>query len=187
MQRLSFFLTSWLLIFGFAKCSKSLTDNDKKAIVGFTDMADLATVEYTLSKIVKANDNSNWFTIGNRKIVMSVMAYAKAGIDLSKITTNNVNSKNGTLFIDIPPAKLISLSIPPEEIKEEMAEVGSLRQAFTNQEKEGLLKQAEIDIRKMIDSIGIINKAELNAKTFIENFVNDLGYKNVKVQTNPKL
>jgi hypothetical protein len=182
MQRLLIFIVLSTCL--FSSCSKKLKDKDKQIIIGFTNMSDLVTVEYTLSKIVKANDQSAWYKLGDRKIAMSVMAYAKAGIDLSKITTDQIQQKNNAIEIQVPAAKLISLSIPPDEIKQEMVAIGGFRHSFTNEEKNDLLKQAELEIRSNLDSIGIISKAEQNAKLFIEKFVKDLGYNKVNVIVN---
>jgi hypothetical protein len=163
-------------------CNKDLTPAQRSEIFAFKDMSDLATVEYTMSKVVKANDNKTWYKIGNRKIVMSVTAYAKAGIDLSLVKETAIDKKNGVIEIQIPPAKLISLNIPPEDIRQELTDVDVFRQPYTNEEKNALLVQAENNIKASLDSIGIVKKAEANAIFFIENFVKKLGYSKVNVQ-----
>jgi Protein of unknown function (DUF4230) len=168
--------TLFLLLFS---CNNKSKEQQRKEIFAFKEMSDLATVEYTLSKVVKANDNATWYKLGKRKIIMSVMAYAKAGIDLSQIKDEQVVINNDGIIIQLPKAKLIYLNIPPEEIKEEMAATGLFRQGFDNNEKNELLIQAENSIRHSIDSLGILKKAEDNAQLFISNFVKRLGYKNV--------
>ncbi len=166
-------------------CNNKLTQKQRSEIFAFKEMSDMATVEYTMSKVVNANDNKTWYKIGDRKIYMSVMAYAKAGIDLSQVKETAIDKINGIINIQIPPAKLISLSLPPEDIKQEFTNVDPLRNAFTNEEKNALLIQAESSIRASLDSIGIIKKAESNAVFFIENFVKRLGYQKVNVQIKP--
>jgi Protein of unknown function (DUF4230) len=177
MQKIYFSLLVTLLL----SCNTKDNLKSRKEIFAFKEMSDVATVEYTLSKVVKANDNSTWYKFGNRKIVMSVMAYAKAGIDLSAVTDEKVTITNNNVNIVLPHAKLINLNIPPEEIKEETTDVGTLRWQYNNDEKNSLLIQAEESIRKSIDSIGIIKKAEENATTFISNFIKRLGYNNVTI------
>lgn len=177
-MRILFLFLIVVIILG---CNKSFSSKDKKEILALKEMSDLATVEYTISKVVKANDNKTWYKIGDRKILMSVMAYVKAGIDLSLIKEENISYQNKTIHIILPTAKVISMNIPPEEIKQEMTDIGALRQNFTNEEKNALLVQAEQSIQQSIDSLGILKKAEENAKLFIENFVKKLGHQNVHV------
>ncbi len=169
------------LIILLVGCSNKNDLKNRKEIFAFKEMSDVATVEYTLSKVVKANDNRNWYKLGNRKIVMSVVAYAKAGIDLSKVTNDKIIVNSNSVSVVLPHAKLINLNIPPEEIKEETTDVGTLRWQYTNEEKNSLLIQAEQSIRESIDSLGIIKKAEENATSFISNFIKRLGYNDVSI------
>ncbi len=170
-----------IIVFITFGCSNNITEKQKQEIFAFKDMSALTTVEYTISKVIKADDKATWYKIGDRKIVMSVMAYAKAGIDLSKVSKENINQKNGTIQIQIPQANLVSLSIPPEEIQQEFTAISGLRTNFNNEEKNNLLIQAEKNIRSSLDSIGILKKAESNAIFFIENFVRKLGYQKINV------
>lgn len=62
-------------------CSKN--QQQKEILFSLREMSDLATVEYTITKIIKANDNKTWFKIGERKILMSCEAHIKAGVDMS--------------------------------------------------------------------------------------------------------
>jgi hypothetical protein len=162
-------------------CDQKLSEKERKEIFALKEMSDLTTVEYTLSKVIKANDNKTWFKIGDRQILMSVQAYAKAGIDLSLLREEQLSLTKSNIKIILPRAKLISLSIPPEEIRQEMENVSLLRHQFSNEEKNNLLVQAEQNIRSSIDSLGILKKAEKNAVVFIENFIKKLGHKNVTV------
>jgi Protein of unknown function (DUF4230) len=171
-----------LLVFLFLLgCTAKISDRERKEIFAFREMGDLTTVEYTLSKVVKATDHGTWFKLGQRKIIMSVVAYAKAGIDMESIKEENIFLKNGAITIQLPHAKLISLNIPPEEIKEELTETGFWRDGFKTEEKNNLLIQAEQSVRKSIDSLGILAKAEENARFLITNYVKRLGYKEVAI------
>lgn len=181
-----FFSITILTTLSIVSCGKRNLPN-VSSVFAFTQMSELATVEYTLTKVVKANDNSTWYTLGDRKIVMSVIAYAKAGIDLSKVSNKiNVNNAN-ELTIKLPPAKLISLNIPPDGIKEEGTQIGMLRKKYTNAEKNNLLQQAEQSILHTIDSLGILKKAELNAIQFVKNYTAQLGYNKVNVIIDPSI
>lgn len=141
----------------------------------------LVTAEYTLGKIVKASDDKTWYKVGNRKILMSLEAELKAGIDLQDISEKNFRESEHTLFVTLPHARIFSLSIPPEKIKLEYQEVDLLRDPFSAAEREKLLAQAEQQIRKLADSLKILNTAEENAALYFENLMQQSGYKNVQV------
>jgi hypothetical protein len=169
------------LCLALAACGGKSEKDRKAEIFAFKDMSELATVEYTISKVVKASDNGSWFKMGKRKIVLSVQGYVKAGIDLSQVKEDQVFIEGKKVVIQLPRAKLINLNIPPEEIKEEVEETGFFRDGFKNEEKQDLLQQAENNIRKSVDSMGILKTAEENAQLFIGNFIKRLGYEDVTI------
>ena len=68
---------------GLHSC-KPEEDSINKKIMGIESMAELGTVEYTVTKIIKANDAA-WYRYGDRKILFSSVAYLKAGIDMQEL------------------------------------------------------------------------------------------------------
>ena len=83
----SFFLLCTCLV---AACRRS-TPDEKQEILALKEMSDLATVEYVVTKIIRANDDKTWYKFGDRKILMSCQATLKAGIDFSKISENDIS------------------------------------------------------------------------------------------------
>jgi vacuolar-type H+-ATPase subunit H len=162
-------------------CNTQTISEQKKEILGLREMNALATAEYTITKVVKANDNQTWFKVGDRKILLSCTGTIKAGIDLSQLTENDVIINKKELSLQLQPAKIISLSIPPELIKLEFQQVGFWRDKFTNAEQNELLAQAETQIRQVADSIGILKTAQANATQFISNFLKRLGYSAINI------
>jgi Protein of unknown function (DUF4230) len=166
-------------------CIPIFSCNSKKKaeqqILALKEMSDLATVEYVVTKIIKANDNRTWYKIGERKILMSCKATLKAGIDFAQIKPNKVDIDGDEISIELPRAKLLSVNIRPEDIKTEYEEVGLLRSDFTSSEKDELMKQGEAQIRNSADSLGIYQTAETNAFLFLSKFLQQLGYKKVTV------
>src|SRR3954468_12998610 len=109
-----FLLLTLLVIFG---CAKKQVPEEKPDILSLKEMSDLATVEYTVTKVIKANDNKTWFKVGDRKILMSCEAHIKAGIDMSAINQNSFKITGKNIEVSVPQPKIISLSLPPEGIK----------------------------------------------------------------------
>ena len=73
-----------------SSCGNSLEQTAKEKLGTLTEMAELGTVEYTITKIIKASDKA-FYTIGDRKILFSCSATMKAGVDLDGFSTENVS------------------------------------------------------------------------------------------------
>jgi hypothetical protein len=166
-----------LLVLFCTACNKK--DNQLQQVMALQQMNDLATVEYVVTKIIKANDNKTWYKIGDRKILMSCKATLTAGIDLSKITSNQVNIEGKNITLTLPHSKMIAVNIKPEDIVEEYEQVDVLRQTFTGEERNALAIQAENQINASIAELGILQTAETNAALFVNNFLHRLGFEKI--------
>ena len=173
-----FYLIIFIL---FTSCSSKKEQQQSNAVRSIKEMGELATVEYTVTKIIKASDNKTWFKIGDRKILMTCEAVIKAGIDLSSVNENNFTINGKDVSVTLPPPKVISLSIPPEKIVTQYVEVGQFRTPFTNKERDALAAQAEVQIRNSIDSLGILLQAKVNTGMLITNLLKQLGYENITI------
>lgn len=151
----------------------------KEKALSIKALSELATVEYVVTKVIKANDNKTWFKPGHRKILMSCKAYITAGIDLSKIKDEQVSVDGKTVHIVLPHAELIALNIKPEDVKVEYEAVSPFRSSFSTQEKNEMASQGEKNIRNSIDSLGVLRTAEVNANLVVTNFLNRLGFDKV--------
>lgn len=160
-------------------CNKK--EKQLKQVMALQQMNDLATVEYVVTKIIKANDNKTWYKIGDRKILMSCKATLTAGIDLATIKPEQVNIDGKSITLTLPHSKMISVNIKPEDIVEEYEAVNLLRQSFTSEERNGLAIQAEKQINASIGELGILQTAETNAALFVNNFLHRLGYEKIKI------
>ncbi len=158
-------------------------DTTEREIEAISHMRELSLVEYRVRKIVKADDEGEWYKIGDRKILLSCTAYLKAGIDLSGFSAENVdiNRLDGSVTVTVPHAKLLSLDMPASEIREEYDHVTMLRHSFSAEERNALLRQGEKQIRSSVPSLGILEKAEENARRFFESVFTKMGFTSVEV------
>jgi hypothetical protein len=174
-------MKKWLLLINttilFASCHK--TEKQDDFITTIKETGKLITAEYTLSKIIKANDNKTWYKVGDRKILMSCEAYLKAGVDLQQVSTKNVEQNDSTITIKLPPAQIFSLNIPANKIQVQYQDIGMLRDAFSAAEREALLAQAQYQIKQLADSLGILKTAELNATIFLQNMLQSASSKKI--------
>ncbi|WP_336515630.1 DUF4230 domain-containing protein [Pollutibacter soli] len=175
----------WLLFCPFLLCCGKKLDRVQEVLT-IRNMNDLATVEYVVTKIIKTNDNKTWYKIGDRKILMSCQASIKAGIDFSALKPENITINGDEISLQLPPAKMISLSIRPEDISVQYEDVGVFRQSFSQAEKDLLLSQGEEQIKSSIASLGVLNTAETNASVFLTQFLKKLGYKKINIRFGDK-
>jgi hypothetical protein len=153
----------------------------KKRVLMIKDLAELGTVEYNISKVIRVSDDQTWYKFGNRKILFSCEAILKAGVDLSKLTENDITFENNEITIRLPKAKLLYLNMAPDKIEEEYNEVSFTRFSFTNEEKDGFLVQGEKSILEAIPSIGILEAAEKNAKQLFASWLAQSNFNSVNI------
>ncbi len=146
------------------------------------DMSEMATVEFVVSRIIRASDTPSWYKYGDRKILMSAGATIKAGIDMGGITDNDINTQGSSITLTLPPASLISLNMHPESIQQEYESRGFFRSPFTNEERYRFLRQAEEEIRESIPEMGLLETAESHAVLFFESWLRLMGYEQVEVR-----
>ena len=161
----------------------AVEDTVQREIEAITAMKQLSLVEYRVSKIVKADDEGAWYKIGDRKILLSCTAYLKAGIDLATFGPDDVaiDWTGKRVSVTIPHATLLSLDMPASEIREEYDHVTMFRQSFTAEERNALLRQGEKQIRRSVPSLGILEKADENARRFFESVFQKMGFETVEV------
>jgi Protein of unknown function (DUF4230) len=178
------FKNSIILLVALSLLLLSCKDNKEQQmqeVLALKQMSDLATAQYVVTKIIKANDNKTWYKPGDRKILISCKATLTAGIDLSAITADNVHITDKDIDLQLPHAKLISLNIKPEDVQKEYEAEDILRDPFTSEERNDLAIQAETQIKNSVPSLGILEAGEKNATLFITNFLTRLGYQKVTV------
>lgn len=143
------------------------------------DLAELATVEYSVTKIVSYKDVA-WY--GDRKILFETAATVKAGIDLNELGEDDIRLEGeDAVTITLPQPKILLFNMKPEHMREIFNESGVLRSDFSNEEKDGLLSQGEKDIRAKVARMDILDRASRNSRTLVESWLTRMGFVAVRV------
>lgn len=171
-------ISLWLAIL-VCSCGGKNLPSPAETVATLQELQELATVEYTITKVVKANDNKTWYKFGDRKILLTSEATVKAGIDFSALTEKNIAVDGKKISILLPPAKILSVNLPPENIKVAFQDVDMFRSQFSSGERDGLLVQAEQQIRNSGNELGILQQAKTNTQLFLSNFLMQLGFEEV--------
>lgn len=143
------------------------------------DLQELGTSEYVLNKIIIAEDNQ-WYTIGDRKVVITMTASLKAGVDFSEIKLVEIDNESKIITLQVPNSKIILLDIKPEDIKYDFVKVSSTRSEFSNKELNDIQILGEKNIQEKIKELNILKDADKNAQLFLKNWLNSMGFNQIK-------
>ncbi len=142
-------------------------------------LARLETIQYSVSQVVRGEEKQG--TLGflyGTQILVVVHGTVIAGIDMEKILPGDMRMDNGVLYVNLPPAEVLSVALDQ-----------SKTEAYTTQE--GVF--AEVEPSLVIDTIqggsdkilsaaledGILVQAERNAEAYLLRFFSALGFKSV--------
>lgn len=177
----SFYRLTLILAATIAMASCDRGEKAVDAALGkIENMAQLGTVEYTITKLIIANDEA-FYKFGDRKVIFSCKATLKAGVDMKDFNKEDVVINDKKITVNLPEPTILSMNMPAEEIKCEFLKVGMMRQDFTTEDRNNLLVQGEESIRGDIKSYGIIEKAKENATFFFESLLQQAGFEDINV------
>ncbi len=167
-------------------CKEKSEELPKTEIYNIQDLGTLATTEYTFGKIIYLNDSKDWYRFGDRKILISVKAKVKAGVDLTKVNKDDIviSEDNTKISLKLPAPEIVSFDMNPNDIKTEMKDVNGFRFEFTQQEKVKILQLGEENIKREMLQSSILNDAKKNTRIFLIDFYKDMGYQEVDVEFN---
>ncbi len=179
-----------VLLFACTSCRQnevkilSLQEKMNAKVSELTEMNELGTVEYKVTKVVKASDDAKWYQFGDRKILFQCTAYLKAGVNLNKFDPSKVkvNEKEKSVVVVLPKAELLSFNMPPESARMVYEKVSITRFDFSAQERNLLLQQGEKEIRDNVPTMGILQDAEKNAAAFFKSLLSQMGFESIIIK-----
>ena len=142
-------------------------------------LARLETIQYTLEKVITAEEGQELIAelFGDRLLLVA-HGTVIAGVDLSKITAQDLKIRDGILTVNLLEAEVFSASLDNDKTYVYDRDTGLFRKA--DRDLETLARQAaEAEILKAAVDDGILDQAALNAQVFLERLLNDLGYSQV--------
>lgn len=187
--RFTLFASTLVLVLGLGACQKPLPapkvspPADRVQLMAATGQ--LATVQYTVSKIIKAKD-CTWWKLGEKRVLFKCNAYLQAGVDMADYddSQTRIDSSAMAITVTLPKVKVLSYKMPFSEVRLVENEATGFRHQFTAEERQLLLQQGEQSILADVTSgkYAILADAERNARTFFERMLTRLGYKSVTIK-----
>lgn len=190
--RILFFLTSMMLL-GWS-CSEPTTErvvpqNQVPSVFsGLSDVAELGTVEYTIKQVIRGKSHTkigekSIGSVGEKSILFGWMAYVKAGIDLNEFSEDDIriDEETQTVYVTLPHAKILSINIPPDSIKEIYHREGVLSGKFDPMERDRVLDEGQDRLDEIIKTLNIRSEAETNTKLLFEDMLAQMGFERQNV------
>jgi hypothetical protein len=142
-------------------------------------LARLETIQYTIEKVITAETGQNALAplFGDRLLFVG-HGYVIAGIDLSKIRSEDIAFEDGILVIKLPTPEVFVATLDNDQSYVYDRETGLLTHGDINLET-AARQAAEDQIKKAALEDGILNQAQTNAEMYLESLLNELGYTQV--------
>ncbi len=139
-------------------------------------LARLETIQYTVEKIITAEVNQGVFgPLFGDKLLFVAHGVSIAGVDLSKLESEDLRLEDGKLYLTMPEAEVFVTTLNNDESYVYDRTTGLLRKGDPQLETEAR-QLAEQEILKAALEDGILEQAQVNAEVFLERLLNDLGY-----------
>ncbi|MBA3074487.1 MAG: DUF4230 domain-containing protein [Anaerolineae bacterium] len=142
-------------------------------------LARLETIQYSMEKIITAEIGGGIFEFLNKdRLLLVAHGTVIAGVDLEKLTPDDLWLTNSVLNVRLPAAEIFIASLDNEKSYIFDRETSILRQSDPNLET--LARQsAEQEIRKSAIEDGILEIAQRNAESYLSRLFLALGYADV--------
>jgi len=142
-------------------------------------LARLETIQYSVEKVITAELNQGAFgTLFGDRLLFVAHGYVIAGIDLSKLTEDDIRISGETLRVKLPPAEVFVATLDNENSYVYDRDTGLLRRADTQLES-AARRAAEAEILRTATEDGILEQAQKNAETYLLSLLNSLGFSRV--------
>ncbi len=142
-------------------------------------LARLETIRYNVEKVITAETGQGTFAflLGDRLLLIA-HGLVIAGIDMSKIKSEDMWLDQGALNVRLPAAEVFVATLDNENTKVYERDTGIFKRPDPNLETNAR-QAAEKEILKAALEDGILDQAMTNAQLYLRWFFETLGYKQI--------
>ena len=171
-----------ILAISLASCKR----DDRALVVGKIHKASkLATTEFTIDKIVHGTKTKKlgWFIrLNEARFLAYSKAKVKAGIDLRKLTKEDIQIEGNSISLMLPPIEIINFSYPPKDFVEDKR---ISKNRFANKinvvDQEEFFRRAELDIRNNLEYMGIVETTQEKTRAMLTVLLKSLNYEEIYI------
>lgn len=147
--------------------------------------AKLATTETIIDKVVigtKTKKVLRLLRISEANFVAYTEATVKTGIDLEKLSEEDIVIEGGKITVTLPSVEVLDFQYPFNKFRIDSAITGN---AFLNRfdivDYEEFYRMAELDIRENLQYTGVIQQTRKNTERMMRGLLENLGYNEVYI------
>jgi hypothetical protein len=171
-----------LLVLLLSGCQK----NKRYLVVSkIKSTAKLATTETIIDKVVVGQKKKTVFglvKLGNAEFVAYSHATVKTGIDLTRLKHNDIKINGNVIELNLPPVEVIDFSYPFNSyVIDTVLSDNDLFNKIDVIDQEYYFRQAELDIRKQLKYMGIVEQTQENTRKLLTGLLTNLGYKEIYI------
>lgn len=143
-------------------------------------LARLETIQFTVEKVITAEKNQENIVarLFGDKLILVAHGNVIAGFDLSKVGADQIEVKDGVLFISLPEPEIFVAALDNEKSYVYNRDTGLLTKGDIHLES-AARAAAEDAIETAAIEDGILELARQNGETYLSRLLSDLGYSNV--------
>lgn len=143
-------------------------------------LARLETIQFTIEKVITAEKNQENILarLFGDKLILVAHGNVIAGFDLSKVGADQIEVKDGVLFISLPEPEIFVAALDNEKSYVYNRDTGLLTKGDIHLESTARAA-AEDAIETAAIEDGILELARQNGETYLSRLLSDLGYPNV--------
>ena len=142
-------------------------------------LARLETIEFSVEKVVTAETNQGAFqALFGDRLLLIAHGQVIAGVDLAKLTPEDLWVENGVLYVRLPPAEIFVATLNNEKSYVYDRQTGLLSRQNITLETEAR-RAAEAEIHKAALEGDILVTAQINAENYLSRLFRSLGYQEV--------
>jgi hypothetical protein len=168
---LGFTVRHWL------KSGSALREENTATVVEQVQtLSDLVTVKYVLEKVVILED-AKWY--GENRVLLLAHGIVKAGIDLKRITPDDVTTSGKKISLRLPSPQITDAYLDDKNSQVIDHATGLLR-AFDKDLEQTARANAVDDIRRAARVDGILDEADKRARLELELFLRQAGFEKVE-------
>jgi hypothetical protein len=139
----------------------------------------LETIQYSVEKVISAETGQGafGFLFGDRLLFVA-HGTVIAGIDLEKLTPDDLQVRDGVLYVNLPDSEIFVATLDNEKSYIYDRDTGMLTHGDINLESAARLS-AEQEIEKTALEDGILDQARVNAESYLYRFFRNLKFPEV--------
>jgi hypothetical protein len=151
-------------------------ENTATVVREIQTLSDLVTVKYVLEKVVILED-VKWY--GENRVLLLAHGIVKAGIDLKRITPDDVTISGKTIRLRLPSPQITDAYLDDKQ-SQVIDRVTGLLRAFDKDLEQAARANAVDDIRRAARTDGILDEADKRARLELELFLRQTGFEQVE-------